>query len=503
MALHGFARSVAAPARRHWPLLALLVAGAAVRVLAFVAYPPAVFFGDSWGYVVSAFSGHPVALSNIRPSGYPGLMWLLTLPDRHVAQVVAVQHVAGLLTGALIYVVLARARVSRLIAAVAAALVLLDGYAIALEQHLMPEAFFTPTLLLAALLLAWRGLEGGEGDRVRTGAAAGAGLLLAAAVIQRTAGLFAIPPFLVYVLWARVDRRPLVAFVVALALPLLAYASAEKARFGTFGLTQTSGWILYGRVAGFADCTGAGVPPAARPLCETAAARRSHPRAVTWYVFSPLSPAGRLFGGYGRTVAAQVHSNAVLGQFAHRIVVHQPLDYAGTVAADVVRYFTPGAAAFEDEQSATALPKEAGAEPVIEEVRSRFLPAVHPRVRPPAAVVRGYARAFHLPRILLGVLALASLAGLAARVPARREVLLLSGSGVALVVGAAATAGFGLRYLLPAVPLLALGGTLAARDLWARLSSPTAAERSGYTAAGRSSPPGTSAWPLRRRQTRQ
>jgi hypothetical protein len=44
-------------------------------------------------------------------------------------------------------------------------------------------------------------------------------------------------------------------------------------------------------------------------------------------------------------------------------------------------------------------------------------------------------------------------------------VLFLSGSGLLLILGTAATAGFGLRYLLPAVPLLALGGSLALRDL--------------------------------------
>jgi hypothetical protein len=88
-------------------------------------------------------------------------------------------------------------------------------------------------------------------------------------------------------------------------------------------------------------------------------------------------------------------------------------------------------------------------------------------VRAPAGSVRAYRRALHVPRPLLAALVLVSLAGLVRRVRALKDVLLLTGSGVALVVGAAATAGFGLRYLLPSVPLLALGGVLAGRELWA------------------------------------
>jgi hypothetical protein len=39
---------------------------------------------------------------------------------------------------------------------------------------------------------------------------------------------------------------------------------------------------------------------------------------------------------------------------------------------------------------------------------------------------------------------------------------------MALMVGTAATASFGIRYLLPAVPLMAIGGFLAAWDLFSR-----------------------------------
>jgi len=59
------------------------------------------------------------------------------------------------------------------------------------------------------------------------------------------------------------------------------------------------------------------------------------------------------------------------------------------------------------------------------------------------------------------LLALAALLAVLMRVSGRREILLLGGTGVCLLLGTAATGGFGLRYLIPAVPLLAIGGSLA------------------------------------------
>jgi hypothetical protein len=451
----------------HRPFCVLLALGAAIRVLTMVAYPPALFFNDSWGYVFTAFTGHPVSFSYLRPNGYPVLIHLLTLPGRNLLQLIALQHLAGLVTGTLVYAALVRARLSRLLALLAASLVLLDGYMITLEQYVMPEAFFTLTLLVAALLVVWPRL--GALDRARAAPAAKAagfaGLLLAAAVIQREAALFTAPFFLVYLLWARVGSRRFAAFTAALVLPVLAYAALYDARFGVFGLTETSGWTLYGRVAAFADCSGAGIPTAERPLCESSAQRQSHPSSPTWYIWDGSSPASRLFHGGHQTRQTQEHANKILDSFAHKILLHHPLKYASVVGGDVLRYFTPGATPFNDAVSATSLPRTAAAEPKNEPDRRRVIPSVHPAVRAPAGLVRAYRALIHVPRPVLALLALASLAALALRLRARRELLLLAGAGLALVIGAAATAGFGLRYMLPAVPLLGIGGSLALGDL--------------------------------------
>jgi hypothetical protein len=60
------------------------------------------------------------------------------------------------------------------------------------------------------------------------------------------------------------------------------------------------------------------------------------------------------------------------------------------------------------------------------------------------------------------------LLALCLRVPWRREIFLFAGSGVCLLLGTAATGGFALRYLLPAVAPLALGGSIAISQLTAR-----------------------------------
>lgn len=434
-----------------------------------VAYSPALFFSDSWGYVSSAFEGHPVRLSYLRPNGYAVLVRLLTFPGRDLNELVALQHLAGLAIGFLIYLSLVRAATPRLLALGAAAIVLLDGYRITLEQYVMPESFFTLSMLLAALLLAWPARNPSTVPRRPRALAAGAaGFLLAASIIQREAGLFAIPAFVIYLIWIRIGARAGLAFLLALALPVLGYAAVYQAKMGTFSLTESDGWTLYGRVAGFADCATDAIPRSERPLCETARQRATHPDAGTWYIWIGGSPAVRLFHGGHQTRQVQARANHILGDFARRVIAHQPLEYLDAAASDFARYFEPGARPFNDAISATALPRTASAEARSPRVRRSDLPHLHPTVRSPASFLQSYRGAIHVPRPVLALLAIASVLAVLLRSAARREVLLLAGAGLLMLAGTAATAGFGLRYLLPSVPLLAIGGGLALRDLIGR-----------------------------------
>jgi hypothetical protein len=317
--------------------------------------------------------------------------------------------------------------------------------------------------------------------RTRARLAALVGFLLAAAAIEREVGLVAIPVFIVYLVWIRAGWRAFLAFLITLAVPLGSYAGLMDAKTGAFGITATSGWTLYGRVAGFADCAGAGIPVAARPLCETARQRHSHPRAPDWYIWAASSPAFRAFHHDHETPTQRARANAILETFARRIILNQPGAFVAAVGGDFLRYFTPGATPYADAVSATSLPQAVSGETIDQGVRRRVIPSVHPTVQSPAGFVRAYRGVIHVPRPALALLALAALIALALRLPARREVLLFGGAGLMLVLGTSATGGFGLRYLLPAVPLLAIGGGLAGRDLAAVWGRRVFADRGGRT----------------------
>ncbi len=464
--------------RPHWPLCVVVGIGALIRVLTMIAYTPALLFPDSWGYIATAYSGH---LPTEHPVGYPLLVWLLSLPDRSLLELVAFQHLAGIVAGLAVYVALTRARVPRWGATAAAALVLLDGYAITLEQYVMSDTFFDLTMLSATLVLAWPRLTSRSppsspgSDAVRPSRpswrrALICGLLLAFASLEREAAPFTVPVFLIYLAWVRAGARAFLAFILALAIPLLAYSAVVDAKFHVFGLTATPGWTLYGRVAGFADCDGLKLEAAARPLCETSSQRASHPSAPDWYIWGP-SPAQHLFKPATESVASIAPTNAVLRSFSDAILRHQPLAFANATVSDFLRYFTPGATAYGDAISATSLPRSARAEATAPATRRRDLPGLHPAVRSPSALVRSYRSIVHVPRPVLALLALAALLALLARLPARREILLLAGTGVCLLLGTAATGGFALRYLIPAVPLLAIGGSIAATQIAAHVRS--------------------------------
>ena len=444
-----------------------MLVGAVMRILAMVAYPPALFFPDSWGYIATGLTGSFVGLPTVHPVGYPVLIRLLTLPDRSIAELIAWQHLAVMGIGVAVYVALIRSRLPRWAAAAAAALVLLDGYTITLEQYVMSDTFFTVGMVAALLVLAWPQFGSDRPRPPMVARAAIGGLLIALTALVREVAPFTIPVVLVYLLWMRAGWRPLVAFVVAAALPLLSYSALIDHRFHVFGMTATPGWTLYGRVAGFADCTGVKLEPAARKLCETSAQRASHPDAPDWYIWGP-SPAQRIFHPATQSIADVAPTNQVLESFSRTMIVHHPLDFVGVTLSDFVRYFTPGAVPYNDAVSATSLPRSPAAEATSAATQRRDLPGLSPSVRSPAGFIRSYRSVVHVPRPVLALLALAALLAVCLRVPARREIFLLGGSAVMILLGTAATGGFALRYLLPAVPLLAIGGSIAVAQLIAR-----------------------------------
>jgi hypothetical protein len=137
-------------------LVAVLIAAALLRIGVSMAYGPALFFSDSWAYIDAVYAGEPVGFRGDRPSGYPLVLVLLWAFGADLSLVTVVQHVAGLVTGVLVYLFVTRLGVPRSLGAVAAGVVLFDAYALALEQHVMPEALFTLALMGALILASLR-----------------------------------------------------------------------------------------------------------------------------------------------------------------------------------------------------------------------------------------------------------------------------------------------------------------------------------------------------------
>jgi hypothetical protein len=454
--------------RLHWPLLVVLGIGALVRLSVAVAYRPALFFSDSWAYVGMAFG--PSHFAGDRPSGYPAALVVISAAGRSLSAVTALQHVAGLATGVVVYALLRRLEVSGWIATAATALVVLDAYAIVLEQTILAEAFFALALIVSAYLLIGRN---------RAPVALGAsGLLLAAAATMRTAALFAVPVWLLYLVWQH--RRPpaLVLASCALVLPLLAYAAVYKHEVGKFGLTESDGWFLYGRVAGMADCAKFTPPPGTRGLCEPPGHRARPP---IYYVWSGSSPANRRYGWPGAP-----GSSAPLRSFARAVIRDDPLAYGRLVTRDFARYFEPGAASPGTSDAAISLPARprTRAPWMDQRARAAYFPDYAPAVHSPGALMRSYQAVVHPPRPLLGLLALATICALALTLVGagrfaprhRAEAFLLTGMGLAMLAGSTATSAFVVRYLVPTVPLIVAGGTVAAVDLAASLRSRRASD---------------------------
>src|SRR5262245_65154535 len=133
--------------RRHWLAAALLAAGLVLRVLAQLAYRPALFYIDTTRYLYDAQGMDPV--------GYKGPLRAILLLANFNA-VAAVQHLLGLAMAVAIYLLLLRRGVSRWLAALAIAPVLLDAYQLQQEQAVMPGTWFAALIVAGLAILLWQ-----------------------------------------------------------------------------------------------------------------------------------------------------------------------------------------------------------------------------------------------------------------------------------------------------------------------------------------------------------
>ncbi|MFR9727587.1 hypothetical protein ACL03H_00050 [Saccharopolyspora sp. MS10] len=457
----------AAPARRlraHWLLALLLLGGAVLRVLAQLAYRPALLYIDSFRYLDDLGVFFP---GGINPIGYEVLLLGPLLLVGNLALVVAVQHLLGLALGVAIYALLLRFGARRWIAALAAAPVLLDAYQVQIEHNIMSDLLFQVLLLASIAVLTWRGAPG-----PRT--AAIAGLLLAASVLVRLVGLTLVVPAVVFVLLAtglrpREGWRPRLraagALAGAFAGVLLCYATYHLIWTGTPALGGSTGSVVYGRTAAVARCDELGLTAEEAVVCPREPVAVRAERGIDFYIHFWHVPVNtdRLPEGFDL--------NAAQSGVARKVLLHQPFDVLGGFLNDFLKGFaptrtqSPGDVPLARWQFTTDYPMYADPWYVAEWAELHGDGTVHadPRL---GGLLRDYQLGGgYTPGLALGGCLLVSAAAVLGAGRARRSglraVVLLPAGLATTVLATAAAMEFSWRYQLPGLVLLPLAAGLA------------------------------------------
>ena len=320
-------------ARRHWVLGLLLAAGLALRAVAQVGYEPALLFIDSRKYIFGT-DFNTTYWGSFDPLGYTLLVLRPVLMVADLAFVALLQHVLGIAMAVALYALMLRRGVTRWLAALAVAPVLLDAYQLNAEQTIMPDVLFETLLVAGIVLLLWQ-------PRPALGAVILGGLALGASVPVRQVGEALIVPALVYVLavagtWrTRLLRGAVLTF--CFVLPVVGYMgySAVILHYG-FELSNMGDAYLYGRTAHAADCVTLNVPAVERPLCPTPSVAAA--LGVDGLVNNADSPR-ELYRPVNVRLGKLIPTLPLQRQFAYSVLRQQPLRVAGDIAGDSAKIF--------------------------------------------------------------------------------------------------------------------------------------------------------------------
>jgi hypothetical protein len=450
--------------RAHWLLAIFLVVGLVLRVLATVAYRPAIIYTDSVQYLNNMKDLKP---DQLNPIGYDFV--LRPLVDLGgLTGVVIAQHLAGLALGVAIYALARRLSVYKWLAALAAAPILLDAYQVQIEQNIMAETTFD--VLLVAIL--WTLLGWGKPGWKR---AAAAGLLLGAAFAVRTIGLTLIVPAVLYLVvvgsdWRHHRSRLVLRTAAALAgfaLVFGSYVGYLHSETGKWALSGAENTVLYGRTAVVADCAKLPLNEGTKLFCpkEPLGQRLGVDKYAHNHYGDPNWP-GPLPPGTTKQQLAQ--------EFSALVIKHQPFDVAWAAFKDFLKGFAP---------TRTTSPDDVPLErwqfqltyPNLEDPNTAKAAQMWGGTAPhvnhdPAAVLRAYQlNGGYTSGLALGLavlIALAAVAGVgrAKQSGLRSAALLPAAGGVILLLGSAAFE-FSWRYQLPGLVLFPLAGAIGLRAL--------------------------------------
>jgi hypothetical protein len=316
--------------RRHWLFALLLTLGVLLRVMAQVAYWPAILYFDSPFFVRNAYWLDPGGRD---PLGYSLAARLLLGAFHDLAALSMFNHLLGLSMAGLIYAVLLRRGVRPWMAALATVPVLLDGFQVLIEQMVMSDALLQCFVVLGIALLLWR-------RRPDLVTASAAGLSFACAALTRSVGQSLMVAGLLFCVLAAgrpVARRAMTAaaLVVAFALPVVGYAAYNYHVQGSFALPSgAASRRLYAQVAVSVTCSRLTLPAYERPLCPPPGTVRPQAGSlIAGYAQGSTSPLVTYRPPHGVT------TGQVLRDFIKRAVGQQPLAVARSVGGTLLRPF--------------------------------------------------------------------------------------------------------------------------------------------------------------------
>jgi hypothetical protein len=469
----GRTTAVAAVLRQHWVAALLLAAGLVLRILVQLAYRPALFYIDSVRYLQNAQGNDPV--------GYKGPLLALLYVGNFNA-VAAFQHLVGLAMAALIYVLLLRRGVSRWLAALAMAPMLLDAYQLQAEQTVMPTTLFEALTLTGLAILLWK--PAASWRRVLA-----AGVVLGTSATVAQVGEALLLPAVIYLLvagggWRQAIGKAL-ALTAAFALPILAYCTGSLVLSGDFFLSHTGVTSYYGRMAAAADCATLRLPADERAMCPSAAEQAQGP---DWLEYAPRSP----IRPYYLPSFPRGKADSLITDFNRRVLTQQPLRVLGAYGSDIVRLYELdrstglGDTPISRWQFQTHYPyftSQTTKPIVLKSVREYGggTPAVW-------AAVAGFLRSYQLdggytPGPLLALFTLTGLVGSLAALARRRSIdpptrelaqaCLLCFASAACVLLVSDTFEFSWRYQLPALVTLVPAGVFGIAVFIARMRTRT------------------------------
>jgi hypothetical protein len=324
--------------RGHRLLVILAALSLIPRVLATLAFRPALLTSDSFLYMNEAAKGK---LGVIRPSGYSLLLDVLQPLPHTLLAITTVQHIMGIGIAVIVYAVLRYWGLPAWGACLAALPILFDPREIALESYILPDTLYNLMLVAATALLLTRRTP-------RLWQCAVAGFLIAYVSVLRGNGVPLAVIFAVFILIRRVGWQAVTATAVAFVVPFLTYVFAFNLQTGHFNITESEGLFLWSRTTSFANCAIIKPPKDLAPLCPNRE-KSVAPVGPTpaWSVNALLNaptPADYLWAPdawwrHDKYPGFNNYNNKLATHFAIDAIEAQPLGYARVVARDVVLVF--------------------------------------------------------------------------------------------------------------------------------------------------------------------